>query len=151
MFYILLSALAFLGLYFAIKKLTLHIDEQNLNEPIKAEIYPEFCDFIDEKLRELKEDILKGNLKLINENQKDEFLEKLGDLSRKLTFIQTMNLSKKNDNIWQNELFNFLQNLENLILEFLENGEELSENLRSNLMQKFENLKNSQQSLRRID
>ncbi|EKS3506223.1 TPA: hypothetical protein RZJ96_000436, partial [Campylobacter jejuni] len=96
---------------------------------------------IDEKIREFKENIQNANLTLKNSNQKDEFLEKLGDLSRELTFIQTMNLSNKNDSIWQNELFSFLKELENLLLEYLEKGEEEAENLREFLMDEFEKLK----------
>ncbi|EAH5228219.1 hypothetical protein D8J71_07755, partial [Campylobacter jejuni] len=93
------------------------------------------------KIREFKENIQNANLTLKNSNQKDEFLEKLGDLSRELTFIQTMNLSNKNDSIWQNELFSFLKELENLLLEYLEKGEEEAENLREFLMDEFEKLK----------
>ncbi|EAJ7834898.1 hypothetical protein BED86_08585, partial [Campylobacter jejuni] len=92
-------------------------------------------------IREFKENIQNANLTLKNSNQKDEFLEKLGDLSRELTFIQTMNLSNKNDSIWQNELFSFLKELENLLLEYLEKGEEEAENLREFLMDEFEKLK----------
>lgn len=142
-FYLLIAAVAFLMLYFAVKKLTLSIDERTLLEPIKVELYPKFCDYIDEKIRQLKGNLENGNLKLLNENQRDDFLEKLGDLSRELTFIQTMNLSKKNDNIWQNELFNFLKELEGLILRSLEEGEKISENLRQELMQEFEKMKAS--------
>ncbi|EAK6770090.1 hypothetical protein E5Z28_03640 [Campylobacter jejuni] len=141
--YLLIAALSFLALYFAVKKLTLNIDERTrtLLEPIKMDIYPKFCDLIDEKIREFKENIQNANLTLKNSNQKDEFLEKLGDLSRELTFIQTMNLSNKNDSIWQNELFSFLKELENLLLEYLEKGEEEAENLREFLMDEFEKLK----------
>ena len=105
--YLLIAALSFLILYFAVKKLSLNIDEQTLLEPIKTDIYPKFCDLIDEKIREFKENIQNANLKLKNPDQKDEFLEKLGDLSRELTFIQTMNLSNKNDSVWQNTFFPF--------------------------------------------
>lgn len=139
--YLLIAALSFLALYFAVKKLTLNIDEQTLLEPIKMDIYPKFCDLIDEKIREFKENVQNTNLALKNSDQKDEFLEKLGDLSRELTFIQTMNLSNKNDSIWQNELFDFLKELEKLLLEYLENGEEEAENLRENLMNEFEKLR----------
>lgn len=139
--YLLITALSFLALYFALKKLTLNIDEQALLEPIKMDIYPKFCDLIDEKIREFKENIQNDNLTLKNPQQKDEFLEKLGDLSRELTFIQTMNLSNKNDNIWQKELFSFLKELEKLLLEFLTKGEEEAENLREFLMNEFEKLK----------
>ncbi|MCH5335863.1 MAG: hypothetical protein J1D99_00440 [Campylobacter sp.] len=142
-FYLLIAALTFLVLYFAVKKLTLNIDEKALLEPIKAELYPKFCDYIDEKIKELREDLENEHFKLLEEDKKGEFLEKLGDLSRELTFIQTMNLSKKNDSIWQNELFNFLKELENLILKYLKESERISENLRQDLMQEFERLKNS--------
>lgn len=142
-FYLLIAALAFLALYFAIKKLTLNIDEKTLLEPIKADIYPKFCDLIDEKIKEFKENIQNENLSLKDKDKKDEFLEKLGDLSRELTFIQTMNLSNKSDSVWQNELFSFLKELETLLLEFLEKGEEEAENLRQDLMQEFEKLKSS--------
>lgn len=139
--YLLIAALSFLILYFAVKKLSLNIDEQTLLEPIKMDIYPKFCDLIDEKIREFKENIQNANLKLKNPDQKDEFLEKLGDLSRELTFIQTMNLSNKNDSVWQNELFSFLKELENLLLEYLKKGEEEAENLREFLMNEFKKLK----------
>ncbi|EAJ2644831.1 hypothetical protein C6T09_01075 [Campylobacter jejuni] len=139
--YLLIAALSFLALYFAVKKLTLNIDEQTLLELIKMDVYPKFCDLIDEKIREFKENVQNTNLALKNSDQKDEFLEKLGDLSRELTFIQTMNLSNKNDSIWQNELFSFLKELENLLLEYLEKGEEEAENLREFLMNEFEKLK----------
>ncbi|EOH3087294.1 hypothetical protein ACL1DS_000668 [Campylobacter jejuni] len=139
--YLLITALSFLALYFAVKKLTLNIDEQTLLEPIKMDVYPKFCDLVDEKIREFKENVQNTNLALKNSDQKDEFLEKLGDLSRELTFIQTMNLSNKNDSIWQNELFSFLKELENLLLEYLEKGEEEAENLREFLMNEFEKLK----------
>ncbi|EAH6593298.1 hypothetical protein NI041_001107 [Campylobacter jejuni] len=139
--YLLIAALSFLALYFAVKKLTLNIDEQTLLEPIKMDVYPKFCDLIDEKIREFKENVQNTNLALKNSDQKDEFLEKLGDLSRELTFIQTMNLSNKNDSIWQNELFSFLKELENLLLEYLEKGKEEAENLREFLMNEFEKLK----------
>ncbi|AJK70672.1 hypothetical protein GHK76_01725 [Campylobacter jejuni] len=139
--YLLIAALSFLALYFAVKKLTLNIDEQTLLEPIKMDVYPKFCDLIDEKIRQFKENVQNTNLALKNSDQKDEFLEKLGDLSRELTFIQTMNLSNKNDSIWQNELFSFLKELENLLLEYLEKGEEEAENLREFLMNEFEKLK----------
>ncbi len=139
--YLLIAALSFLALYFAVKKLTLNIDEQTLLEPIKMDVYPKFCDLIDEKIRQFKENVQNTNLALKNSDQKDEFLEKLGDLSRELTFIQTMNLSNKNDSIWQNELFSFLKELENLLLEYQEKGEEEAENLREFLMNEFEKLK----------
>ncbi|EAI8933100.1 hypothetical protein CRL64_01660 [Campylobacter coli] len=139
--YLLIAALSFLLLYFALKKLTLNIDEKALLESIKSDIYPKFCDIIDERIREFKDEVQNNSFTLKDQDKKDELLEKLGDLSRELTFIQTMNLSNKSDSVWQSELFDFLKELEKLLLEYLENGEEEAENLRENLMNEFEKLR----------
>ena len=120
--YLLIAALSFLLLYFALKKLTLNIDEKSLLEPIKSDIYPKFCDIIDERIREFKDGVQNNSFTLKDQDKKDELLEKLGDLSIELTFIQTMNLSNKSDSVWQSELFDFLIELEKLLLEYLENG-----------------------------
>lgn len=139
--YLLIAALSFLLLYFVLKKLTLNIDEKALLESIKSDIYPKFCDIIDERIREFKDGVQNNSFTLKDQDKKDELLEKLGDLSRELTFIQTMNLSNKSDSVWQSELFDFLKELEKLLLEYLENGEEEAENLRENLMNEFEKLR----------
>ncbi|EAH4675372.1 hypothetical protein DWT44_00385 [Campylobacter coli] len=139
--YLLIAALSFLLLYFALKKLTLNIDEKALLESIKSDIYPKFCDIIDERIREFKDGVQNNSFTLKDQDKKDELLEKLGDLSRELTFIQTMNLSNKSDSVWQSELFDFLKELEKLLLEYLENGEGEAENLRENLMNEFEKLR----------
>ncbi|EAC2152615.1 hypothetical protein CJY45_00930 [Campylobacter coli] len=139
--YLLIAALSFLLLYFALKKLTLNIDEKALLESIKSDIYPKFCDIIDERIREFKDGVQNNSFTLKDQDKKDELLEKLGDLSRELAFIQTMNLSNKSDSVWQSELFDFLKELEKLLLEYLENGEEEAENLRENLMNEFEKLR----------
>ncbi|EAK0045913.1 hypothetical protein B6I13_00915 [Campylobacter coli] len=139
--YLLIAALSFLLLYFALKKLTLNIDEKAFLEPIKSDIYPKFCDIIDERIREFKDGVQNNSFTLKDQDKKDELLEKLGDLNRELTFIQTMNLSNKSDSVWQSELFDFLKELEKLLLEYLENGEEEAENLRENLMNEFEKLR----------
>ncbi|EAI5419291.1 hypothetical protein E5I20_01485 [Campylobacter coli] len=139
--YLLIAALSFLLLYFALKKLTLNIDEKALLESIKSDIYPKFCDIIDERIREFKDGVQNNSFTLKDQDKKDELLEKLGDLNRELTFIQTMNLSNKSDSVWQSELFDFLKELEKLLLEYLENGEEEAENLRENLMNEFEKLR----------
>lgn len=142
-FYLLIAALAFLALYFAIQKLTIKADENALLEPIKADVYPKFCDIIDEKIREFKSLLKDDKLKVKDEDKKDEFLEKLSDLSRELTFIQTMNLSKKDDGLWQKELFDFLSKLDELLLNFLEDGQKESEELREFLMNEFQRLQSA--------
>ncbi|WP_297194996.1 hypothetical protein [uncultured Campylobacter sp.] len=140
--YLLIAALAFLALYFAIQKFTLKVDEKALLGPIKVDLYPKFCDIINDKIKEFKDMAKDDKISLKDTEQKDIFLEKLSDLSRELTFIQTMNLSKKNDELWQSELFYFLKELENLLLDYLNDGEKQSDELREFLMNEFQRLKN---------
>lgn len=139
-FYLLMAALSFLALYFAVKKLTLNIDEKALLEPVKAGVYPEFCEIINDKIQAFKKEIQSFENALLDNDKKSEALEKLGDLSRKLTFIQTMNLSKKNDSIWQSELFNFLSEFESVINAYFKDGERKSDKLRDELLSEFERL-----------
>lgn len=139
-FYLLMAALSFLALYFAVKKLTLNIDEKALLEPVKAGVYPEFCEIINDKIQAFKKEIQSFENALLDNDKKSEALEKLGDLSRKLTFIQTMNLSKKNDSIWQSELFGFLSEFEGVINAYFRDGERKSDKLRNELLSEFEHL-----------
>lgn len=139
-FYLLMAALSFLALYFAVKKLTLNIDEKALLEPVKAGVYPEFCELINDKIQAFKKEIQSFENALLDNDKKSEALEKLGDLSRKLTFIQTMNLSKKNDSIWQSELFDFLSEFEGVINAYFRDGERKSDKLRDELLSEFERL-----------
>ena len=139
-FYLLMAALSFLALYFAVKKLTLNIDEKALLEPVKAGVYPEFCEIINDKIQAFKKEIQSFENALLDNDKKSETLEKLGDLSRKLTFIQTMNLSKKSDSIWQSELFGFLSEFEGVINAYFKDGERKSDKLRDELLSEFERL-----------
>lgn len=139
-FYLLMAALSFLALYFAVKKLTLNIDEKALLEPVKAGVYPEFCEIINDKIQAFKKEIQSFENALLDNDKKSEALEKLGDLSRKLTFIQTMNLSKKSDSIWQSELFGFLSEFEGVINAYFKDGERKSDKLRDELLSEFARL-----------
>ncbi|OCX42431.1 hypothetical protein A7X81_04955 [Campylobacter ornithocola] len=139
-FYLLISAIAFLVLFFAIKKYTLKLDEQTLLEPIKNNIYPEFCDLINDEIRNIKNNLLQNTFTLKNENHKDDFLENLSDMSRKLNHIQTMNLSKKNNALWEETLFDFLKEFENLNKQYLNDSERINDEIRNSLQGKFSNL-----------
>ncbi|MBF7045744.1 hypothetical protein [Campylobacter volucris] len=139
-FYILISAIAFLILFFAIKKYTLNLDEKALLEPIKTNLYPEFCDLINEEMRNIKNQLLQDEIKLKEQEQKEQFLEALSDMSRKLNHLQTMNLSKKDDALWQEMLFNFLSELEELNKQYLLNAQEINDVIRNSLQEKFTNL-----------
>lgn len=140
--YILISAIAFLLLFFAIKKYTLNLDEKTLLEPIRADIYPEFCDYINEELRLIKTGIIDGKMILKTDNEKENFLEQLSDMSRELNHIQTMNLSKKDNQSWENTIFNFLQKVENLNEKYLQDSEKINDSMRNSLQDCFYKLKN---------
>ncbi|ECK1947343.1 hypothetical protein FQV93_01375 [Campylobacter lari] len=142
-FYLLISAIAFLVLFFAIKKYTLKLDEQALLEPIKNDIYSEFCDLINEEIRNIKNNLLQNTFTLQNENHKDEFLENLSDMSRKLNHIQTMNLSKKSNALWEEALFEFLKEFEKLNEQYLNDSEKINDSIRTSLQEKFSNLTKS--------
>ncbi|MCV3439993.1 hypothetical protein [Campylobacter lari] len=142
-FYLLISAVAFLILFFAIKKYTLKLDEQALLEPIKNDIYSEFCDLINEEIRNIKNNLLRGTFTLQNENHKDEFLENLSNMSRKLNHIQTMNLSKKSNALWEEALFEFLKEFEKLNEQYLNDSEKINDSTRTSLQEKFSNLTKS--------
>lgn len=142
-FYLLISAIAFLVLFFAIKKYTLKLDEQALLEPIKNDIYSEFCDLINEEIRNIKNNLLRGTFTLQNENHKDEFLENLSNMSRKLNHIQTMNLSKKSNALWEEALFEFLKEFEKLNEQYLNDSEKINDSTRTSLQEKFSNLTKS--------
>ncbi|AJC86674.1 hypothetical protein [Campylobacter sp. RM16704] len=139
-FYLLISAIAFLILFFAIKNYTLKLDEKKLIEPIKTNIYPEFCDLINEEMRKIKNKVLQKEIQLKDENKNDEFLEILSDMSRKLNHIQTMNLSKKNNILWEETLFDFLKELESVNEKYINCYEEINEEVRNSLQDKFYNL-----------
>ncbi|HHP0338902.1 putative membrane protein [Campylobacter lari] len=142
-FYLLISAIAFLILFFAIKKYTLKLDEQALLEPIKNDIYSEFCDLINEEIRNIKNNLLRGAFTLQNENYKDEFLENLSNMSKKLNHIQTMNLSKKSNALWEEALFEFLKEFEKLNEQYLNDSEKINDSIRTSLQEKFSNLTKS--------
>ncbi len=142
-FYLLISAIAFLILFFAIKKYTLKLDEQALLEPIKNDIYSEFCDLINEEIRNIKNNLLQNAFTLQNENHKDEFLENLSNMSRKLNHIQTMNLSKKSNALWEDALFEFLKEFEKLNEQYLNDSEKINDSIRTSLQEKFSNLTKS--------
>lgn len=144
-FWILISALSFLLLYFAVRKISFNADVIEATTPpsTKAAIYPEFCELINAKIQGFKKQAQSFENALLDADKKDECLEKLGDLSRKLIFIQTMNLSKKSDEVWQNELFGFLKELESVVISYFANGDKLADTLRSDLAEEFKNLQKS--------
>lgn len=109
----------------------------------KAEIYElspqndkyiKFCDIIDMQISNLKLEELK------NADEKDEFLSELANLSKELVFIQNMHSTNKNAQIWEEKLFNFLSKVDEVIEKYLQNSDEISDNLKDKLMSEFKKL-----------
>ncbi|MGP1484551.1 MAG: hypothetical protein ACTTJC_00380 [Campylobacter sp.] len=145
--YFIIIAIVAVMLYMQIQKFTNNIDEnavtdrQNDQKALnfdKNQKYKLFCQAIDGELRELKNVILYDS-ELKNENFKDKFLENLSDMSKKLTFIETMN-SNKDAQKWENELFTLLDRLNTLIQDNLKNGDKIADELRERLQNTFQKL-----------
>lgn len=145
--YFIIIAIVAVMLYMQIQKFTNNIDEnavtdrQNDQKALnfdKNQKYKLFCQAIDGELRELKNVILYDS-ELKNENFKDKFLENLSDMSKKLTFIETMN-SNKDAQKWENELFTLLDRLNTLIQNNLKNGDKIADELRERLQNTFQKL-----------
>ena len=104
-FYAVICVIAALVLYAQIQKITRKIDENGTlanSSPeaarqISVQKYKDFCEIINGELRELKMKALYDDA-LKNEDLKEKFLESLSEMSKKLTFIETMNTARKLQN-----------------------------------------------------
>ncbi|QCD45142.1 putative membrane protein [Campylobacter mucosalis] len=136
-----------LALYMQIQRLTKNIDANEANEKPsntrykisqqenKSAKYIAFCDIIDEKIRELR--AMADDMAI--DGKKDEFLENLSQISKKLTFVQTMNTNSDTTK-WEAELFEILERIENLVSLNLKDGESINSKLRDSLRDEFKNL-----------
>lgn len=133
-------------IYMQIQKITQKIDESGLtanNSPenlkrISAEKYKKFCDLINNELRELKNMALYDDM-LKDAESKDKFLESLSEMSKKLTFIETMNTARDSDK-WESELFEVLSKLDELVEANFKDGKRVSDEIRDRLGAEFAKL-----------
>lgn len=133
-------------LYMQIQKVTKNIDDKgilanNSDEKIKeisVKRYKEFCDLINSELRELKNMALYDDM-LKSDDLKDKFLESLSLMSKKLTFIETMNTARTSEK-WESELFEILSTLDSLVEQNFKDGERISDEIRGRLQDKFARL-----------
>ena len=125
-------------IYKEISKVTSNIDIHEQNPDMSK--YSKFCDFIDDEITSVKNSLMLENIKLKNEGLKDEFLDKVSTLSKELVFLQNMSSSNKNANDWEKRLFDFLNKFESLNDEYLENSQNLNDEIRQRLADKFRNL-----------
>lgn len=118
--------------------------------------YLNFCDAISKQIEQIKnladsKDFLKQRLgsevdkkdENSSENSdkfvdiKKEFLDQLDNFSREISFIKMSNLNRKSNQIWEEKLFEFLKKFENFIIENVQDGENLADKIRENLMKVF--------------
>ena len=125
-------------IYKEISKVTSNIDISEQNPDMSK--YSKFCDFIDDEITSVKNSLMLENIKLKNESLKDEFLDKVSTLSKELVFLQNMSSSNKNANDWEKRLFDFLNKFESLNDEYLQNSQNLNDEIRQRLADKFRNL-----------
>ena len=125
-------------IYKEISKVTSNIDIHEQNPDMSK--YSKFCDFIDDEITSVKNSLMLENIKLKNEGLKDEFLDKVSTLSKELVFLQNMSSSNKNAKDWEKRLFDFLNKFESLNDEYLQNSQNLNDEIRQRLADKFRNL-----------
>ncbi|QCD52457.1 hypothetical protein [Campylobacter sp. RM16192] len=133
-------------IYMQIQKITQNIDASGVvanNSPenlrqISVDKYKKFCELINNELRELKNMALYDDA-LKSDDLKDKFLESLSEMSKKLTFIETMNANKDSEK-WEAELFEILNKLDTLIDENLKDSERINDEIRDRLKSEFDRI-----------
>ena len=129
--FVVVAFVAFI-VYMEVKKMAAKAEIYELSP--QNDKYIKFCDIIDMQISNLR----LNNLK--NEDEKDEFLSELANLSKELVFIQNMHSTNKNAKVWEEKLFNFLSKVDEVIAKYLQNSDEISDNLKDKLMSEFKKL-----------
>ncbi len=149
--YIIIAVVAGVLLYLQIQKFTKRLDEEEaefgaprsqigaLTLQNSSEKYQKFCDSIDAQLRELKQHALYDKA-LKNEDTQEKFLEELSNISKKLTFVQTMNANTKDSSKWESELMEILSRIERLVDENFKEPKETNDKIRESLKEEFTRL-----------
>lgn len=129
-----------------INRVTTAID--NTADEQTPSIYASFAAFIQEKIRAIKADIdhtkntPNPTFILIDTHNEDKSLEFLADNIRKLVFFETMNAKRKNSKDIEKELFDILNSLDGFLHSYIQNGEQLADNLRDQFAKEFSKLQN---------
>ena len=121
--------------YKEINKVTKKADEAEQNPNMSG--YVKFCDDIDDEISKVSRELKLGSLKLLDESKEDEFLEKLGTLSKELVFVQNMSSSNKNKSDWESRIFTLLSKFEEILNEYIADGELKNDEIRESLRGKF--------------
>ena len=78
-------------------------------------------------------------LKIKQELNQAEILEKINELSREIKFIKRMN-QVSDESIWSQKLGEFLHKLDDFIIASFENGQDLADELRMKFQKEFSNI-----------
>lgn len=120
-----------------IKRITERLDAKG--ETQDSEVYAKFAGIIQEKIREIKLCIdpekshENSKYQLKEDIEPSSTLEKLSDMTRTLVFFETMNAKRRSSQEIEGELFGLLSDLDNLITQNFQNGENLADALREEL------------------
>lgn len=131
-----------------IRKITTNLDNES-NSQSSNKAYSLFAGTIQHKLRQIKNDIDSSKAvenptyKLNKLASEEKTLERISNLIRKLVFFETLNYKNKSKSKVENELFMILSEIDELVINSLENGQELSDELRNTLANEFVKLQNS--------
>ena len=110
------------------------------------EFYSTFSSVIQEHVRTIKQALDSSKapsqtpFKLKNDKDESEALEILSNAIRKLVFFETAMAKQKSTTEIETELFEVLSDLEAFLIEYCEDGEELAENLREELLEAYNQL-----------
>ena len=141
-----MAIVAFGVLALALKRLTIELDIKAqaygyTQKSPQINIYPQFCELIFDELYILKDKITNDTFTLKPNENKNQCIELLDEFIRKLNHIKSMNLSTQNHKKWEEELYGFLDALENFLDDVLENGKDINEQIRAKLMDGLASLK----------
>lgn len=108
--------------------------------------YAKFSAIIQEHVREIKQSLDSSKtpnerpFKLLEGKNEDEALELLSNFIRKLVFFETMMAKQKSSTEIEAELFELLSHLDEFLNEYCVDGEALSDALREELLEAYEQL-----------
>lgn len=129
-----------------INKITSNIDAKQIQT--KPPIYADFAAFIQNHIREIKNDIDHTKdtpypkYKLQDTSQEEKALEFLADTIRQLVFFETPNSKRNNPKETEGKLFGVLSSLDDFFHKYIQNGENIADELREKFAKEFSRLKN---------
>lgn len=132
-----------------INKIGSRLDKEESSKS-SNKIYSLFAGVIQQKLRLIKNDIDSSKVaknptyKLNKLASEEKTLERISNLIRKLVFFETLNYKNKSKSKVENELFAILSEIDELVINSLENGQDISDELRNTLLDEFQKLQDSE-------